>query len=73
VSKPADGSASKAPGPSPSNRRSQTPDSTPILSIDNVEEGTADTQASEGVAYCKACDAELEVGNLFCVECGERI
>jgi protein phosphatase len=45
----------------------------PLLEIDGFfEESTADAARSQ-IAHCKKCDAELEVGNLFCVECGTRI
>ncbi len=40
-----------------------------------VDEGTVDAVPSRTreVARCRKCSAELEVGNLFCVECGTRI
>lgn len=39
-----------------------------------VDEGTVDAAPSgRAVARCRKCSAELEVGNLFCVECGTRI
>ncbi|MFO0617784.1 MAG: PP2C family serine/threonine-protein phosphatase [Polyangiaceae bacterium] len=39
-----------------------------------VDEGTIDVAPStRAVARCRKCNAELEVGNLFCVECGTRI
>ena len=46
----------------------------PVLEIGElVDEGTNDAAESTEIARCHKCNAELEVGNLFCVECGARI
>jgi hypothetical protein len=56
-----------------SNRRARTSDKAPSLQIDGVQDRTASANALSEVGCCKHCQAELEAGNLFCVECGARI
>jgi protein phosphatase len=47
------------------------PDATPIAP--NAARFQSDPLSRYKVACCRACGAELQVGTLFCVDCGKRI